>query len=96
MSTPAGSVIDVIFRGQYCVLISSRNRDSEEQAKSLTQKERARLALSLIESLDPGTDEDADALWLEEAKKRLKAYDAGKTQSRSVNDVIAEIKSGFK
>ncbi len=52
--------------------------------------------MSLIASLDPGTDEDAEALWLDEAGKRLKAYDAGETQSRPVNDVIAEIKSGLK
>ena len=76
--------------------MSSSNRDIEKQARSLPQKERARLALSLIESLDPGVDEDAEALWLEEADKRLKAYDAGETQSRPVDDVIAEIKSGLK
>jgi len=76
--------------------MNSINRNLEEQAKMLPQKDRARLALSLIESLDPGTDEDADALWLDEAEKRLKAYDAGETQSRPVNDVIAEIKSDFK
>lgn len=76
--------------------MSSSNRDIEKQAKSLPQQERARLALSLIESLDPGLDEDAEALWLEEADKRLKAYDAGETQSRPVDDVIAEIKSGLK
>jgi putative addiction module component (TIGR02574 family) len=76
--------------------MSSSNRDIEEQAKRLPQKDRARLALSLIESLDPGTDEDAEALWLDEAEKRLKAYDAGETQSRAVNEVVAEIKSGLK
>ncbi len=76
--------------------MSSSNRNLEEQVKMLPQKDRARLALSLIESLDPGTDEDAEALWLDEAEKRLKAYDAGKTQSRPVNDVIVEIKSNLK
>jgi len=76
--------------------MSSSNRNLEDQARNLPQKDRARLAMSLIESLDPGTDEDAEALWLDEAEKRLKAYDTGKTQSRPVNDVIAEIKSGLK
>ena len=76
--------------------MSSSNRDLEEQAKRLPQKERARLAMSLIESLDPGTDEDAEALWLDEAEKRLNAYDTGETQSRPVIDVITEIKSGLK
>jgi putative addiction module component (TIGR02574 family) len=76
--------------------MSSSNRDIEEQAKRLPQKDRARLAMSLIESLDPGTDEDAESLWLNEAEKRLQNYDAGKTQSRPVNEVVAEIKSGLK
>ncbi len=76
--------------------MSSSNRNLEEQAKMLPQKDRARIALSLIECLYPGTDEDADALWLDEAKKRIKAYDAGKTHSRPVSDVIAEIKSDLK
>lgn len=76
--------------------MNTSNRNLEEQVKKLPQKDRARLAMSLIDSLDPGTDEDAEALWLDEAEKRLKAYDAGKTQSRPVNDVIAEIKSGRK
>ena len=76
--------------------MGSRIRDIEEQARALPKKDRARLALSLIESLDPGTDEDAEAFWLEEAASRLSKYDAGKTQSRPVNDVIAEIKSGLK
>jgi len=76
--------------------MSSSNRDIEKQAKSLPSKERAPLALSLIESLDPGVDEDAEALWLEESDKRLKAYDAGETRSRPVDEVIAEIKSGLK
>lgn len=76
--------------------MSPSNRNLEAQLKKLPQKDRARLALSLIVSLDPGTDEDAEALWLDEAANRLKAYDAGKTRSRPVDDVIAEIKSGLK
>ena len=75
--------------------MSSDNRNLEEEVKRLPQKERARLALSLIVSLDPGTDEDAEALWLIEAEKRLDTYDRGKTRSRPVNDVIAEIKSSL-
>lgn len=73
--------------------MSYRIRDLEKQLRSLAQKDRARLALGLIESLDPGMDEDAEDLWLNEAQKRLADYDAGKTESRSVDDVISEIKS---
>ncbi len=49
--------------------------------------------MDLIESLDPGTDEDAESLWLDEADRRLADYDTGKTSARPVNDVIKEIKS---
>ena len=73
--------------------MSSSTRKLDEQVASLSQKERARLALKLIESLDPGTDEDAEELWLDEAERRLSEYDAGKAESRPVKDVISEIKS---
>lgn len=73
--------------------MSSGTRTLDEQVADLSQKERARLALKLIESLDPGTDEDAEELWLDEAEKRLAEYDAGEIESLPVNDVISEIKS---
>jgi len=73
--------------------MSSSTRKLDEQVAGLSQKERARLALKLIESLDPGTDEDADEFWLDEAEKRLSEYDSGKIESRPVKDVISEIKS---
>jgi len=38
----------------------------QEQAAQLPHRERAQLALRLIESLDPGHDEDVDELWLDE------------------------------
>jgi putative addiction module component (TIGR02574 family) len=73
--------------------MSSSTRKHDELVAGLSQKERARLALKLIESLDPGTDEDAEELWLDEAERRLSEYDAGKLKSRPVSDVVAEIKS---
>ena len=71
--------------------MTSQTRNLEKQAQSLDPQERARLALKLIESLDPGTDEDADQLWLDEAERRLSEHDAGKTKARPVDDVISEI-----
>lgn len=68
----------------------------EEQARELSPTERARLALKLIESLDPGEDEDAEELWLDEAERRLKEYDAGKTVARSARDAISEIERKLK
>ncbi len=73
--------------------MASDPRKLKELASALDPKERARLALHLIESLDPGTDEDAEALWLEEVEKRLARFDAGETEARPANDVIAEIRN---
>lgn len=63
----------------------------EEQAARLSHRDRARLALRLIESLEPGQDEDVDGLWLDEAEQRLRRYDEGATQTRDAEDAIADI-----
>jgi hypothetical protein len=63
----------------------------EEQATRLSHRERARLALRLIESLEPGKDEDVDALWLDEAEQRLRQYDQGTTHARDAEEAISEI-----
>lgn len=63
----------------------------EEQAARLSHRDRARLALRLIESLEPGQDEDVDALWLDEAEQRLRKYDEGGTQARDADEAIADI-----
>jgi hypothetical protein len=63
----------------------------EEQAARLSHRDRARLALRLIESLEPGHDEDVDGLWLDEAEQRLRRYDQGATQARDAEDAIADI-----
>ena len=68
----------------------------EKDAGKLSHRERARLALRLIESLDPGKEEDVDELWLSEAERRLKEYDSGKTKARNVDDVLAEIEQQLK
>lgn len=71
--------------------MTSESRKIEEKAQELPAKERARLALRLIESLDPGEDEDVEELWLDEAERRLADYDAGKIKSRPADEVFSEI-----
>lgn len=68
----------------------------EEQAAQLPQRERARLALRLIESLEPGHDEDVDELWLNEAERRLREYDRGATQARDADEAVSEIERQLK
>ena len=68
----------------------------EEQAARLSHRDRARLALRLIKSLEPGQDEDADGLWLDEAEQRLRKYDQGATQARDAEDAITDIERQLK
>lgn len=63
----------------------------EDQAAQLPHQARARLALRLIESLEPGRDEDVDELWLDEAERRLRDYDRGVTQARDADEAISAI-----
>jgi Putative addiction module component len=68
----------------------------EEQAVRLSHRERARLALRLIESLEPGQDEDVNQLWLDEAELRLRKYDAGGTHARDAEEAISDIERRLK
>jgi putative addiction module component (TIGR02574 family) len=68
----------------------------EEQARELSPAERARLALSLIASLDPGEGEDAEELWLNEAERRLREHETGSTVARPAHDVISEVRRKLK
>jgi|PlaIllAssembly_1097288.scaffolds.fasta_scaffold1298583_1 Putative addiction module component len=63
----------------------------EDQISRLPDRERARLALRLLESLEPGSDENVDELWLDEAERRLGDYDKGLTEARDADEAIAEI-----
>jgi len=70
---------------------SDERRSIEDQAARLPHRDRARLALRLIESLEPGRDEDVDELWLDEAERRLKKYDEGTTEAFDAKEAISEI-----
>lgn len=68
----------------------------ERDAIRLSHRERAKLALRLIESLDPGKDEDVDEIWLSEAERRLKAYDDGTSEARDFDAALSEIEQHLK
>jgi putative addiction module component (TIGR02574 family) len=68
----------------------------EDQIIRLPHRDRARIALKLIESLEPGRDEDASELWLDEAERRLAAYDAGETGARDADEVFSEVDRQLK
>ena len=48
-----------------------------QKAMRLPDEQRAALAAALIESLDPGIDEDAEAAWSVEIARRLHQVQSG-------------------
>jgi putative addiction module component (TIGR02574 family) len=52
-----------------------------KHALTLSDKERAELASSLIDSLDPLVDADAERAWQEEIVRRLEEVHSGKVRT---------------
>ena len=65
--------------------MSARSLEIEEAALTLEPHRRARLAATLIKSLEPGDMDMVDAarleeLWMREAEDRLERYRAGEVE----------------
>ncbi|HEY1676890.1 MAG TPA: addiction module protein [Candidatus Sulfotelmatobacter sp.] len=58
-----------------------------KHALTLSDKERAELASSLIDSLDPTVDADAELAWQREIARRLEEVENGKVKTVSWNEV---------
>ena len=58
-----------------------------KRALALPDHERAELAVSLLDSLDPAADEEAEAAWQEEITRRLAEVEAGKVKTIPWNKV---------
>ena len=52
-----------------------------DAALKLNEREKASLLASLIESLDPGFDEDADVAWSKEIASRIQGLDSGEAKA---------------
>ena len=64
-------------------------------ALALPETDRAELAASLIDSLDTTIDEDRDAAWSDEIKRRLESIDRGEVELVPWDEVMREMrKSG--
>jgi putative addiction module component (TIGR02574 family) len=62
-----------------------------EQALSLPEHERAKIAVRLLESLDEAAQSDVDAAWAIEIERRCAAVDAGALATSDWKDVRARI-----
>jgi putative addiction module component (TIGR02574 family) len=67
----------------------------EEQARALAPEDRARLAESMLESLQPLVAE-IEAAWAEEIEERVSAFDKGEMSSHAAEDVFAEARQTLR
>lgn len=65
--------------------------DLEREARSLPVSDRVQLAQSLLTSVDPGEDVDAEDIWLVEAERRYQAYRQGRITARPSTEVFRDI-----
>jgi putative addiction module component (TIGR02574 family) len=63
-----------------------------QSALGLGPNERAEIAASLIASLDPQTDADADAAWAEEIKRRIESIDQGEAELIPADEVLRSMR----
>ena len=61
----------------------------EQQAQALAAENRAKLAETLLESLQTPLSE-IETAWAQEIEERVAAFDRGETQAYAAEDVFAE------
>lgn len=64
-------------------------KEIEQQARALVAEERAKLAETLLESLQAPLSE-IETAWAQEIEERVAAFDRGETQAYAAEDVFAE------
>lgn len=64
-------------------------KEIEQQAQALAAEDRARLAETLLESLQVPLSE-IETAWAQEIEERVAAFDRGETQAYAAEDVFAE------
>ncbi len=65
----------------------------EKHAKKLPLQERAVLIKRLIAGLDDLDEQNLERLWLQEAARRFKEYEAGNIKARPAEDVFRDARS---
>lgn len=64
-----------------------RSKELLKEALKLEPEERVAMVQGLLESLEQ-PDEELDALWAEEASRRLKAYREGRLEGIPMEEVL--------
>ena len=66
-----------------------------ERAKSLPAEQRARLAEQILATLDP-QDEDVDAAWDEEIRKRIEEIETGRVKTVPSEEAFAQVRQALR
>jgi len=75
--------------------MSSPLSQTEEQARSLSAEDRAKLAECMLESLHTSIEE-IEAAWPEEIVLRIEAFQKGDISAYSVEEVFAEARQSLQ
>ena len=67
-----------------------------KEVRALSSREKAMLARTLIEDLNPVVDKGAEQLWIEEAQTRYQAYRAGELEAASGEKAIQRARQRLK
>jgi len=77
--------------------MTSNIRKKKKKALELSARDRALLIRQLLESLEGGDEEEnAEELWIDEAKRRYDRYKQGKTSEKPANQVLENAKANLK
>jgi len=68
-------------------------KQCEENAKKLPLQERALLIKRLIEGLDDLDEQNLERLWVQEASRRFKEFEAGNIKARPAEDVFRDART---
>jgi putative addiction module component (TIGR02574 family) len=71
-------------------------RDLESKILGLPPKERARLAERLLASLEGAREPDAEALWVDEAERRLAELESGSAAAAPAAEVFRKSRSQLR
>ncbi len=65
----------------------------EKEILALSSKQKAALAITLIEELDNSTDENVEELWIEEAERRYQSYKAGELEAVDGEEALKRVQT---
>ena len=65
------------------------------EVKKLSLEERAALAKQIVESLDELSESEIEALWVQEAERRLDELEQGQVTEVSAEQVLRQVKAAI-